>query len=109
MRLLLDENVPVALRHYFPKTWKVETVAYRGWEGLSNGELLEAAAAEYDAFLTIDTGIPYQQKLDRFDVQLVMLRLGTDQLDEIVQEVPRITAALRFGTEKRLIVIASVQ
>jgi hypothetical protein len=39
-----------------------QTVRYAGLAGLKNGDLLTAAeSAEFDAFLTLDQGIEYQQ------------------------------------------------
>jgi hypothetical protein len=46
MRILLDEDVPVKLRHAFPSSFVVETVTYRGGDGLDNGALWEQAQQE---------------------------------------------------------------
>ncbi|MGD9634930.1 MAG: hypothetical protein AB7G28_20195 [Pirellulales bacterium] len=52
MKLLLDENLPHQLRHEIPGH-DCSTVAFMGWSGLENGELLrEAAHAGFDAMLT---------------------------------------------------------
>ena len=58
MRVLLDENLPHQLRPLFANSLEVITVSYRGWKGKENGELLRMAAAEFDAFVTTDRGIP---------------------------------------------------
>ena len=42
MKVLLDENLPHKLRAYLAKH-EVATVAYMGWAGLKNGELLNSA------------------------------------------------------------------
>lgn len=57
MRVLLDEQLDVALRRHFGRDFTVETVEYRGWKSLENGRLLQQAAEEYDAFVTNDRGI----------------------------------------------------
>jgi hypothetical protein len=49
VRVLLDEGVPEKLRTAFSDTFVVETVRFRGWTGLKNGELLQAAEGTYDA------------------------------------------------------------
>ena len=42
MKLLLDENLPHELRHEL-HGHEVATVAYMGWRGIRNGELLRHA------------------------------------------------------------------
>ena len=52
MRVLLDENLDHALRKLLAPH-EVATVTYRGWAGLKNGELLQAAENDgFDVFLT---------------------------------------------------------
>ncbi|HZP88924.1 MAG TPA: hypothetical protein VFB54_19085 [Burkholderiales bacterium] len=58
MRLRLDESVP--LRRALP-AHVVKTAVEMGWGGVKNGALLAAAAAEFDAFITVDKNLPYQQ------------------------------------------------
>ena len=45
MRILLDEDLDVRLRRHFRGDHQVETVQFRGWKGMKNGELLEVASA----------------------------------------------------------------
>lgn len=60
MKLLLDENLPHKLRQHLPGH-EVYTVAFMGWSGIRNGELLaRAAAAGFEAMLTVDAGIEYE-------------------------------------------------
>lgn len=40
MKLLLDENLPLSLRHAFVPPIEVVTVQYMQWKGRKNGELL---------------------------------------------------------------------
>lgn len=62
MRILLDESLARGLRGEFTGH-SVSTVADCGWAGISNGELLELAAARFDAFVTADQKVQYQQNL----------------------------------------------
>jgi len=71
-RVLLDENVPHALRGWVTGC-TVETVAYRGWSGLRNGELLARAAKDYDVLITADQNLPSQQNLSIFAIGIVVL------------------------------------
>ena len=60
MRVLLDEDLPWQLRHYFPDH-EVFTTAYMGWKSKGNGELLALARDEFDAFITIDQRLDGRQ------------------------------------------------
>jgi hypothetical protein len=56
MRVLLDECVPRALRNDIPGH-EVKTVAEVGWAGVTNGDLLRLAAAEFDLLITVDRNL----------------------------------------------------
>jgi hypothetical protein len=62
MRLLLDESVPRRLRNALP-AHTVRTAVEMGWGGIKNGALLALAAPEFDAFITVDKNLPYQQNV----------------------------------------------
>lgn len=53
----MDESIPEKLRLAFSAPFAVETVRYRGWTGLKNGDLLRAAESDFDALLTVDKGL----------------------------------------------------
>src|ERR1017187_1078912 len=73
MRILLDENLPHKLRLLLADH-DVRTAAYQGWAGLANGALLKAAEdAAFDAILTADQGIRYQQNRKNCQVALIVL------------------------------------
>ena len=63
MKLLFDQGTPVPLRNHLPRH-TVETAHERGWSDLVNGDLLARAEAEgFDALVTTDQNIRYQQNL----------------------------------------------
>jgi len=65
MKVLLDENLPHPLRHELPGH-ECFTVAYMGWGGIENGELLALAAAlGFDALLTKDSKPPTESMSPR--------------------------------------------
>ena len=73
MRLLLDENLPHQMRLELPGH-DVFTAAYMGWAGVENGELLRLAAADgFDALVTNDRGLEYQQNLDELPLAVVVV------------------------------------
>ena len=74
MRVLLDENIPADLEAQFAGH-QVDTVVGLGWAGVSNGELLRRAQGRYDALVTMDSKIEYQQNVSAlaFGVVVVVL------------------------------------
>jgi hypothetical protein len=78
----------------FPPEHQVTTVPERGWAGKTNGELLRLAQAEFDAFVTIDAGLPYQQHLAGFELGIVLLVASSNRLDALVPLTPRLLEQL---------------
>ena len=98
MRVLLDENVPRKLKHRLAPDHEVVTVPEHGWSGLLNGALLRAADAEFDAFITLDRGIEYQQDLVGLSLRVVVLRAASNKYEDLLPLVPSIQSALeRLG------------
>jgi hypothetical protein len=72
----------------------VDTAAERGWSRLRNGELLDLIESDrYDAFLTTDTKLKYQQNLTKRTVRVLALtstswpqiRKKTDQIRKALE------------------------
>ena len=63
MRVLFDQGTPAPLRRYL--TGHAVVTAYEaGWSDLANGDLIDAAeAAGFDAMVTTDKNLRYQQSL----------------------------------------------
>jgi hypothetical protein len=93
LRVLLDECVDVRLAASLP-TVDVRTVADQGWLGISNGQLLALAAAEFDVFVTVDRNLPFQQHLPKFDIAVILLRAKTNRLGDLVLLVPDLVSAI---------------
>jgi len=72
MKLLLDECVPKRLKNDFPDH-EIRTVEDVGLRGLKNGELLRAAAEQFDVLITVDRRMQFQQNLLQLDLALVVL------------------------------------
>ncbi|MGC2029512.1 MAG: DUF5615 family PIN-like protein [Steroidobacteraceae bacterium] len=91
--MLLDECVDVRLAASLA-TVEVRTVANQGWLGISNGQLLALAAAEFDVFVTVDRNLPFQQHLPKFGIAVILLRAKTNRLDDLVLPVPDLISAI---------------
>jgi hypothetical protein len=62
MRILFDQGTPVPLRRFLPGH-QVATAFEQGWSDLGNGDLLRAAEAQFDLFITTDQNLRSQQDL----------------------------------------------
>ncbi len=93
MRLLLDESVPRGLRRALPQH-VVKTAAEMGWGGIKNGELLARAAAEFDAFITVDKNLRYQQNLSTLPIAVVVLNAQSNELKVLLPLVPLLEETL---------------
>ena len=73
MLILFDHSVPAPLRDHLKKHAVTEAVE-RGWDRLSNGDLLMVAeAAGFDVLLTADNNLSYQQNLKERKIAIVVL------------------------------------
>ena len=93
MRLLLDESVPNRLRRFLPKH-HVQTVVGMGWGGVKNGKLLALAATDFDAFLTVDKNLLYQQNLTTLPIAVVVLDAHSNELPALIPLLPALELAL---------------
>jgi len=102
MRLLLDESVPARLRRHLPNH-SVRTVVESGWRGIKNGQLLVLAAAEFDAFVTVDKNLEFQQNLARLPIAIVVLDASSNELAVLLPLIPRLEEALQTLQAKALV------
>jgi len=94
VRLLLDECVPRPLKRELTGH-EVSTVVERGWSSKRNSELLRLMLAEaFDAFLTVDQNLPFQQNVAASGVAVVVVAARTNRLKELRPLVPAILSAL---------------
>jgi hypothetical protein len=94
MRLLLDECVPRPLKHDLIGH-DVEHVVDMGWSSKRNGELLKLMVAErFEALLTVDRNIEFQQNLKGLGVSVVVVYSHTNRMKELRPLVPKILEAL---------------
>ena len=93
MRLLLDECVPSRLRRALP-SHQVSTVVQEGWSGVKNGKLLALTASAFDAFITVDKNLPYQQNTASLPVTVLVLDAVSNELPYLLPLVPALEAAL---------------
>ena len=91
MKVLLDECVPRPLRRALTGH-AISTIEETGWKGLKNGELLGQAEGVYDAFVTADKNLRYQQNMAQR--RIAILELGTPRWPVLTRFIPQIQQAL---------------
>jgi hypothetical protein len=96
MLILFDHSTPAPLASYL--TGHIVTKAKdRGWDRLSNGDLLaEAERAGFDVLLTADNNMRYQQNLTGRRIALVVL--STPQWPLVRLHIEKIAVALDTAT-----------
>ncbi len=105
MRVLLDANLPVGLAALLAPH-QVQSVHHRGWSDLDNGELLDRAAREYDALLTLDQGIGYQQNLRDRPIAILLLRAPSSRIHDLEPLLPALLHALRAARPGEVTIVS---
>jgi hypothetical protein len=93
MKLLLDECVVHDLKKDLADH-EIATVVEAGFGGLKNGELLRAASGAYDAFITVDRNIPFQQNIQPLQLGVIILKARGITYNDLKPLAPRILQAL---------------
>lgn len=93
MRLLLDECVDCRLARDI-RGHEVFTVVDLNWTGIRNGALLTRAAGQFDAFVTVDRNLAFQQRIDELPFAVVVLRARSNRLTDLTPLVPLLLEAL---------------
>jgi hypothetical protein len=96
MLILFDHVTPRGLARFLPGH-AVTKAKDRGWDTLTNGDLLaEAERAGFDVLLTADRNMRYQQNLAGRKIALVVL--STPQWPRVRLHIERVAAAVNSAT-----------
>jgi hypothetical protein len=91
MRILFDQGTPAPLRRYLVGH-TIKSAYEMGWSELDNGQLLAMAETEFDAFVTTDQNLRYQQNVA--GRRLAVLILPTMSWPQIQKHIAEVTAAI---------------
>ena len=106
MKLLLDESVPRRLAASFPAPFTTRTVQEMGWAGTANGLLLSLAAKHgFDALITVDRGIEYQQSENNLPMPIVIMVAVRNRLAELQPLVPQVLDLLAGDLQARVYLV----
>jgi|SRR5215469_15660812 len=108
MRVSIDECAPKALKKYLvTHGHECRTVQEAGWSGKQNGELLTLAEASFDALVTVDTSLRYQQNLAGRKIAIVVLQSSSNRLDHLRQYFPICVSALDKIKQGEVVLVGS--
>ena len=65
-----------------------------GWGGIRNGELLARAANEFDALVTVDKNLQYQQNLGALPITVIVMDAKLNELPYPLPLIPKLEEAL---------------
>src|SRR5687767_3824064 len=83
------------------------TVAYMKWAGVENGELLRRAAADgFDALITTDRGLEYEQNQAALPLAVVVLIAKDNKQATIIALVPHLLRALANLQPRQFVAVA---
>lgn len=92
MQILFDHGTPFPLASFL-KNHTVKKAKDLGWDTLANGDLLRAAdEAGFDAFVTTDKSLRYQQNLKERTLTIVVL--GSSAWPVVRRHVERVVTAI---------------
>lgn len=82
------------------------TVAEQGWAGIKNGVLLALAAEQrFEALVTVDKNLPYQQNARSLPVAVVVLDSPSNALAVLLRLVPELEASLAHLPARSYVVV----
>jgi hypothetical protein len=93
VKVLLDECVDWRLARDIVGH-DVKTARQMGWTTIKNGELLTLASGQFDAFVTVDRNLSFQQDLVSFSIAVVVLQAKTNRLADLRPLIPSLLATL---------------
>ena len=83
----------------------VVTVTEQKWNGIKNGELLSLAAAEFDAFLTADQNLGYQQNVEDLSLAVIVLVAYSNRISDLSPLLPNLEKALTNLVSKSYVLV----
>ena len=94
MRVLLDECLPRKLKVELVGH-EARTVPEMGWASKKNSALLLLVVEHFDAFLTVDKNIAYQQNLKNLRIAIVALVANSNRLVDLRPLIPKVLDVLK--------------
>lgn len=93
MKILLDECIDWRLMRDLGNH-EVKSVRQMGWLEFKNGDLLAIAQRHFDAFITVDRNLKYQNYIPELDIAILVLVSKRNKLDFLRLLAPQILEAI---------------
>jgi len=94
VKILFDEMMPEELAPLLIGH-EVSHVVALGWRHITNGKLLAQGESDgFDALVTKDANLPFQQNLTGRSTAVLILRPGAQSLPNLLSLAPRILSTL---------------
>jgi hypothetical protein len=107
LKILLDENLPHKMRRELPGH-EIFTAAYMGFNEIENGELLRrVAAAGFDALVTNDRGLEYEQNLSNLPVAVVVVLAPANTIEALRPAFPALLEALAVLRPRQFVKVSA--
>jgi predicted nuclease of predicted toxin-antitoxin system len=94
MRVLIDECIPRRFKAYL-EGHACQTVPEAGFTSKKNGELLRLAEGQFDVLITLDKGIQYQHNLAGNSVAILIIRVKSNRLEDVIVHAAACLNALK--------------
>ena len=76
-----------------------------GWSGIKNGKLLALAGASFEAFVTVDKNLPYQQNAASLPIAVLVLDAVSNELTYLLPLVPALECELSSLVPGRYVLV----
>lgn len=106
MKLLLDECLPRKLKGAL-LGHEIKTVPEMGWAGIGNGELLPLIENLFEAFITTDGNMRYQQNITGRSFALIVLKAPDNTIEVLLPLMSQVLAALPMLVPSQIVKIAA--
>jgi hypothetical protein len=93
VRILLDECVDWRLSRAIAGH-DVRTAQQMGWAAIKNGELLALASRRFDAFVTVDRNLSFQQNVQALPIAVIVHHAKTNRLADLLPLVSNLLTAI---------------
>jgi hypothetical protein len=106
-RVLLDENIPIKLKHRLKDVCDVYTVHDKKWNALENAELINAMQNDgFDYLITSDKNLQYQQNIDSYMVGIIVLHTIDNNYESFLPLIENIRGILINDNKTKLKIIS---
>lgn len=103
MRILFDVGVPKPLGKILSPPHEVQFAQSIGWGQLRNGELLKAAEPLFDVLISLDSNVPSQHQMCKYEIGFIVLRAWKNTISELMEMKGEIQSAVELITPGRAI------